>query len=57
MQPINLFNKQVPIANKGANTPTSVVLVNWFPKDARNLKFKYDLIDLMWIDFETIISM
>jgi hypothetical protein len=32
------------------------VLLHWFRKVPRNLKFKYDGSDIQWIDLEAIIS-
>jgi hypothetical protein len=33
-----------------------MVLLNWFNKSHGNIKFKYDLIDINWVDVDSIIS-
>jgi hypothetical protein len=33
-----------------------MVLLNWFSKSRGNLKFKYDVIDVNWVDVDSIIS-
>jgi hypothetical protein len=33
-----------------------MVFLNWFSKSRGNLKFKYDVIDINWVDVNFIIS-
>jgi hypothetical protein len=33
-----------------------MVLLNWFNKSHGNIKFKYDLVDINWVDVDSIIS-
>jgi hypothetical protein len=54
-QPIDLLNRGGGTSNSDGSTQIQVLL-NWFSKARVNLKFKYDVNDLQWIDVDSIIS-
>ncbi len=50
------MNKPNAIINKTIGGFVIMVLLNWFSKSHGNLKFKYDVIDINWVDVGFIIS-
>jgi hypothetical protein len=53
-QSIDILNH--PSTSSRAGGPTHMVLLNWFSKAFRNLKFKYDHSDSKWIDVDSVIA-
>jgi hypothetical protein len=54
-KPIDLMNKPNAKANNISEGLIIMVLLNWFSKSRDNLKFKYDAIDINWVDIDSII--
>jgi hypothetical protein len=54
-QPINLMNKSNVAVKIIIGGPTIMVLLNWFSKSHGNINFTYDVIDIDWVDFDSII--
>jgi hypothetical protein len=50
------MNKPNAIINKTIGGFVIMVLLNWFSKSHGNLKFKYDVIDINWVDVDSIMS-
>jgi len=50
------MNKLNAITNKTVGGFVIMVLLNWFSKSHGNLKFKYDVIDINWVDVDSIMS-
>jgi len=48
------MNKPNAITNKIIGGFVIMVLLNWFSKSHGNLKFKYDVIDINWVDVDSI---
>jgi hypothetical protein len=54
-QPVDLLNRDGGTSNSHGSTQIQVLL-NWFSKACVNLKFKYNVSNLQWIDVDSIIS-
>jgi len=55
-QLIDLQARLVQHDKKASPTPTTQILLNWFSKVPRHLKFKYNLTNCEWIDIDIVIS-
>lgn len=55
-QPIDLLKKVPSMGTKVTSKLMMMLLCNWFLKGSRRWKFKYEGIDLQWIDVESTIS-
>jgi hypothetical protein len=55
-QPINLTNKYNVAVKFIIGGPIIMVLLNWFSKSHGNIKFTYDVTNINWVDFCSIIS-
>jgi len=53
-QPIDLINKLNVVTKKTIRGHVIMVLLNWFNKSHGNIKFKYDLIDINWVDVDSM---
>ncbi len=51
-----MINKLNVVIKKTIGGHVIMVLLNWFNKSHGNIKFKYDLIDINWVDVDSIIS-
>jgi hypothetical protein len=55
-KPIYFMNKPNVETNNIIGGLITMVLLNWFSKYHDNFKFKYDVIDINWVDIDSIIS-